>query len=286
MSFIYIIYYLCYVLMSCNMVISGIYKIQSIIKPERIYIGSACNINKRFTEHKWYLKNKRHDSRKLQYHFDKYGINDLVFSIIEECPKEKLIELEQIYIDKLPHWFNICEIAGSCLGKKVTEETRQKFIKAWDKRRLIPISDETRKKMSDSLKGKPHAWNKGIPRSDKTKLKLSIKNKGQKRSSEVKNKMSIIAKSHNIKRFGKDNFFYGKIHSKLAKSKMSIAHKNMSDETRQKMSDVKKGKLMSEETKAKMSKSQMGHIGYWNGKKRSEETRQKMKDSHKKKYNE
>jgi hypothetical protein len=40
------------------MKISGIYKIQSIVKPERIYIGSANNINKRRTNHlhKWKYK--------------------------------------------------------------------------------------------------------------------------------------------------------------------------------------------------------------------------------------
>jgi hypothetical protein len=31
--------------------ITGIYKIQSIIKPERIYIGSAVYVDKRWKEH-------------------------------------------------------------------------------------------------------------------------------------------------------------------------------------------------------------------------------------------
>ena len=40
---------------------SGVYKIQSICKPERVYIGSAVNIDKRWKEHIWQLKNERNE---------------------------------------------------------------------------------------------------------------------------------------------------------------------------------------------------------------------------------
>ena len=67
------------------MKISGIYQIQSIIKPERIYVGSGINIYQRWTQHKRELRQNKHHSIKLQRHYDKYGESDLVFIIIEPC---------------------------------------------------------------------------------------------------------------------------------------------------------------------------------------------------------
>ena len=53
------------------MKISGIYKIQSKLKPDRIYIGSAVNIRTRWNVHLCNLRNSMHHSKKLQRHFDK-----------------------------------------------------------------------------------------------------------------------------------------------------------------------------------------------------------------------
>jgi hypothetical protein len=52
--------------------ISGIYKIQSIINPERVYIGSAISIRNRWCTHKSELKGNKHHSPKLQNHYNKY----------------------------------------------------------------------------------------------------------------------------------------------------------------------------------------------------------------------
>jgi group I intron endonuclease len=65
------------------MKIVGVYKIQSIIKPERIYIGSTVDMVNRWWTHLYYLRNGDHHSPKLQRHYNKYGEDDLVFEIIE-----------------------------------------------------------------------------------------------------------------------------------------------------------------------------------------------------------
>lgn len=97
-------------------IISGIYKIQSKIKPERIYIGSAYDFKERKRTH---LKRLRYNklnnitkgaSPKLQYHFNKYGEDDLIFILIEQVDwisKENLLIREQYYLDTLKPWFNI-----------------------------------------------------------------------------------------------------------------------------------------------------------------------------------
>ena len=108
---------------------SGIYMIQSISNPERIYIGSAVWIKKRWGYHLEDFYNNKHKNPKLQNHYNKYGKKDLVFSVLESCPIESLIEREQYYINTLKPWFNINKIAGSGgrLGSTQSEESRKRI---------------------------------------------------------------------------------------------------------------------------------------------------------------
>ena len=112
------------------MKIFGIYQIGSRCKPERFYIGSAVNIERRWKEHLYKLRLNKHDNSKLQNHYNKYGKNDLVFSIIIGCAKEDLINTEQFYIDSRKTWFNICHKTGSTYGVKHTEAAKDKNRKA------------------------------------------------------------------------------------------------------------------------------------------------------------
>jgi group I intron endonuclease len=108
---------------------TGIYKIQSKIKPERIYIGSAISIIDRWNIHKSdFIRSRRH-SQQFQRHYDKYGVDDLIFTIVEEFEfktKEHLLAREQYYIDYYNPYFNGCKIAGSPLGFKHSIETKEK----------------------------------------------------------------------------------------------------------------------------------------------------------------
>lgn len=108
------------------MILSSIYQIQSNIKPERVYIGSAVNIQQRWKNHLKLLKGGCHHSIKLQNHFNKYGEQDLWFTVLEDCFKDLLIRREQYYIDILNPWFNIYKTAGSPLGTKRSEEVCRK----------------------------------------------------------------------------------------------------------------------------------------------------------------
>lgn len=150
----------------------GIYKIQSKIKPDRIYIGSATKIKDRWRGHRFDLKNNKHHSLKLQRHYNKYGIDDLEFSIISSCDKDQLLSMEQFFIDSMDPYFNCCPVAGNCLGRKVSEETK--------------------KKMSKIFTGKKGhvSWNKGKHLNEETKKKISLKMKGRKLSEETKLKIS------------------------------------------------------------------------------------------------
>jgi len=76
---------------------------------------------------------------------------------------------------------------------------------------------------------------------------------------------------------------------KDVRKKISDSKKNLSDETRAKISAAQKGRIpwnkdktgiYSEQTLLKMSNSSKGHPGVWQGKKRSEETIRKIKENH------
>jgi len=107
------------------MKIIGIYKIESRTSG-KFYIGSTLNIKSRWSRHKSDLRARIHHSLILQRAWDKYGENDFEFTILEECGKEKILEREQDYLDKLLPVYNICPNAQNCLGKRDSEETKKK----------------------------------------------------------------------------------------------------------------------------------------------------------------
>ena len=172
---------------------TGIYKIQSKAKPERIYIGSAVNVPNRWKGHIRDLGNGKHHSKKLQRHFDKYGERDLCFSLITSCAKSDLLSIEQFYIDAFAPYFNECPVAGSRLGKKCSDETRKKISECqigrvpWNKGKKL--SDEYRKKLSDAHKGQV-AWNKGLTKEDERVMKYALTQTGRKFSKERRQHIS------------------------------------------------------------------------------------------------
>ena len=198
--------------------ISGIYQIQSKIKPERIYIGSAVNIDERWRTHLNELKRNKHHSWKLQNHFNKYGVVDLQFSILLGCPKEFLIVNEQFFLDSYGPWFNIAPKAGIRIGIKANEETRNK-IKLSRKGKPSPAkgihwSAESRENQSKRRKGKP-SWNKGKKGcfSKETIEKMINYRTGKKATEETKKKKSETNIRMGIKPptvFGKEPWNKGK----------------------------------------------------------------------------
>ena len=156
----------------------GIYKIVNLVNG-KMYIGSAANIKKRWLIHKNELRKHIHHSIKLQRAWNKYeGIN-FKFEIIEECEKEKLISREQYYIDLydvVNNGYNCNPIAGSNLGRKLSNKTKKKMSESAKGKKM---SNEAKKKISNFRKGRK-PWNIDIQMSKKTKKKMSDSKSGIK----------------------------------------------------------------------------------------------------------
>jgi len=128
-------------------------------------------------------------------------------------------------------------------------------------RRHYPHTEETKNKISDSKKGTP-AWNKGVmgsvpgnvgPKSDEEKLKISEALKGHKRTAESIEKGA------------------SKLRGKSRPEALGwLIGREVSEDTKKKISDSQKGKIVSEDTKRKISESLQNHTV-------SDETKEKLK---------
>lgn len=82
-------------------IVGGIYKIVN-ISNNKIYVGSAKNFKIRWKRHINALKNNKHHNIFLKRAFDKYGINNFKFEIIEIITDFSILkQREQFYLDTL-----------------------------------------------------------------------------------------------------------------------------------------------------------------------------------------
>lgn len=114
--------------------IIGVYSIQNVNNGKR-YIGCSTNIYGRWANHRYMLKNHKHENSHLQGAYDKYGADSFEYTILEECSSNVLQQREEYWItyyNSKKQGYNMCDGGG-----KLTN----------------PTSD-VRKKISDGLKGK------------------------------------------------------------------------------------------------------------------------------------
>ena len=92
----------------------GIYAIYS-RRSGKSYIGSTTNFDRRWEEHRIVLAygkahpEKPHSSPLLQSEYDRYGLRNLQFKVVEVCVPARLEERERFHITKVHN-------AGRCLN--------------------------------------------------------------------------------------------------------------------------------------------------------------------------
>lgn len=108
----------------------GVYSIYS-KSQDKYYIGKSKDIKKRILKHISDLKLNRHHSQYLQNVYNKYGLDDLEFKIVEETSYENSAKLEKFYIKKYDSYNNgfNCTLGGEwgAPGRKFSEETLKKL---------------------------------------------------------------------------------------------------------------------------------------------------------------
>lgn len=135
----------------------GIYEIFNSANGKR-YIGSSINLRKRIGEHQRKLDAGTHENDRLQKAYKKYGREAFVIRVVELVDERvERLAREQFWIDHhkcadRSVGYNIYPIAGSPTGASPSDEARRRMSEA--QRRRPPISEETRKRLSESLKGR------------------------------------------------------------------------------------------------------------------------------------
>lgn len=207
------------------------YKIYLItnIENKKQYVGiTKFSIEERFSQH-----TKR--GFLLTESIQKYGEQNFSIELIEEVESaERAYELEIFYIQeyntKVPNGYNLTDGGDGIFGWEASEEYRQECserVKLLHKEKRVGMygkkhSEETKKKMSASSKGKPKNWLIGRNISEETKEKLRQINLGKTLSEETRKKIS--ENHHDIS--GKNNPMYGKKHSPETIGKLKERAKN------------------------------------------------------------
>jgi hypothetical protein len=259
----------------------------------KCYVGQTKDFNERVKSHLCEALKGR--GYKFHAAIRKYGKENFIFEIIEECEDEVTNERERVWIERFDSFkrgYNLTSggdhfefsaetiqkikeansnlsdeqryIRGSAFrGKHLSEEHKQKLREANKGKKPPPHTPETLQKMSESMKGK----NTG-PKSEEHRRKLS----------EARGKWRLTEEQ---------------------KKRIAENRKPISEETRKKISEAGKGRIVSDETRRKKSESMKGkkfgspsretiekRSAKNRGQKRTEEQKQRMRDGWKRKREE
>lgn len=118
-----------------------IYCITNLIN-NKIYIGSTINLRNRMYAHFNSLKANRHYNNYLQYAFNKYGIENFVVNILEECECD-----QEIITLKEQHYIDIYKSYDSNIGYNLTRFVESRRVHSDESREKIRIANlnQTRK---------------------------------------------------------------------------------------------------------------------------------------------
>jgi len=206
----------------------GVYEIINLVNNHR-YIGSSCDIMKRWQRHQEQLRKGNHHSRYLQRAWSLYGAENFKLLFLLQCDRKVRLEREQEFFATHHPEYNVSPYA---LGGAAPGSGKGHHI----------VSNETRKRLSDSHKGQ-----KGHPISPEQRAKINEGLKHRKPSPPVSDEAR----------------------ANMTAAQRERREKGVSDEYRAalfaKLSALRKGKPghpNSPETRAKLSASIMGHPNY------------------------
>ena len=153
----------------------------------KIYIGQSVDIYTRWKQHKADLRHRNHENKHLENAWHKYGEKNFEFSILCECEEEQLNTIEQYYIlcfESINPKIGYNKDYGGSAGRP-PQYVRDKISNSlkghtpWNKG--IPHSEEQKIKLKIARKGRVY--------SDETRRKISNSNKGKLSPSKGKHRV-------------------------------------------------------------------------------------------------
>ena len=202
----------------------------------KVYIGiTSMDVSRRWENGNGYSKQPLFWRAIQKYGWNSFSHEIIYSDLSKEEAEQKEIELISLYSSNNPQYGYNIQNCGSTYGKH---------------------SEETRRKMSETHKGKI------IPLEQR--LKISNTLKGQKLSPKTRKKISEAHK-------GEKAYWYGKTGPTKGRK--------ASPEELLRMSEAHKGKKLSEETKRKISEALKGENSPWYGRKHTDVSIAKMKES-------
>lgn len=211
----------------------GIYKITS--PTGRVYIGQSVNIEKRFRHYR--SKNESTKQRRLKLSFDKYGIENHKFEVVEECSVDQLNDRERYWQD----YYNVLDQKKglNCVL------TKSKDKSGYTSKETLNILSACQSGSNNGMYGKKH--------SEETKEKIRKKAIGRKASEETRKKLSLARSKRvitketrekiSISNSGKNHHMYGKNHTNESKSKISESLRDINKVKMRKIIDEKTLKI-------------------------------------------
>jgi group I intron endonuclease len=197
---------------------SGIYLLHNFVNGKQ-YVGSTIDFKQRLSS--YYNPSKLIDGRHISNSIMKYGHNNFTVLILElvemsDHIKNDLLNREQYYIDLLKPVLNINPTAGSSLGFKHSNETKELLAKL---RTGKSLSNETKQLLSELFSGELNPfWGKTHNLDTLTRMKLS--KIGELNPMYGKDKSPEFLEQMYKNKQGSNNPMWGKTHSEETLDKM------------------------------------------------------------------
>jgi len=188
----------------------GVYRIRNKVN-DKVIIGSSVRIERRWWEYTSGLNKGNYENDHLQKSWNKYGKDSFEFTIIEECPEDKLIERED-------YWIAFYDSMNGDKGYNLQGADRQK-----NSRKGFKHSEETKRRIGLASKGNIQSSETRLKRS--ISCKLAFQNPSEKML-QARLKHSIAMKGRPTWNKGKKDIYSEESLLKMSKAKLGNHYKS------------------------------------------------------------